>query len=226
MDVKPALTDVFSSSPLAHIERHAEACLDCVRMLRTYFEATQSGDWTLAEKVQGDIVRLESVADDLKMEVRMNLPRGLWMSVSRADLLDLVRVQDTMANETKDIAGLSLGRQLAFPKKLDKSLFKYIDTVTQTAEKAVDVVIATRDLSKSAFGARQVKLIGSKCAAVEKTERSSDKLQSKLRAKLRTHEEKISPIDAMFLYQLLSQIGEVADHAEKVSHRAQIIAAS
>jgi uncharacterized protein Yka (UPF0111/DUF47 family) len=43
---------------------------------------------------------------------------------------------------------------------------------------------------------------------------------------LRGHEEKISPIDAMFLYQLLSQIGEVADHAEKVSHRAQIIAAS
>jgi uncharacterized protein Yka (UPF0111/DUF47 family) len=28
------------------------------------------------------------------------------------------------------------------------------------------------------------------------------------------------------LYQLLSQIGEVADHAEKVSHRAQIIASS
>lgn len=226
MDVKPALTDVLSGSPLAHIERHAEACLDCVRMLRAYFEAAQSGDWALAEKVQGDIVRLESVADDLKMEVRMNLPRGLWMSVSRADLLDLVRVQDTMANETKDIAGLSLGRQLAFPKKLDKSLFKYIDTVIQTAEKTVDVVTATRDLSRSAFGARQVKLIGSKCAAVEKIERSSDKLQSKLRAKLRTHEEKISPIDAMFLYQLLSQIGEVADHAEKVSHRAQIIAAS
>ena len=111
------------------------------------------GDWALAEKVQGDIVRLESVADDLKMEVRMNLPRGLWMSVSRADLLDLVRVQDTMANETKDIAGLSLGRQLAFPKKLDKALFKYIDTVIQTAEKAVDVVTATRDLSRTAFGA-------------------------------------------------------------------------
>jgi uncharacterized protein Yka (UPF0111/DUF47 family) len=96
----------------------------------------------------------------------------------------------------------------------------------QAAEKAVDVVAATRDLSKSAFGARQVKLIASKCVSVEKTERSSDKLQSKLRAKLRDHEEKISPIDAMFLYQLLSQIGEVADHAEKVSHRAQIIAAS
>ena len=52
----------------------------------------------------------------------MNLPRGLWMSVSRADLLDLVRIQDAMANETKDIAGLSLGRNLAFPENLNTSL--------------------------------------------------------------------------------------------------------
>ena len=40
------------------------------------------------------------------------------------------------------------------------------------------------------------------------------------------HEEKLSPIDAMFLYQLLLQMGEIADSAEKVAHRAQIIANS
>ena len=226
MDVQPILNDVFGSSPLAHIERHSEACLNCVRMLKVYFEAAQAGDWELAEKTQAEIVRLEGIADNIKMEVRMNLPRGLWMSVSRADLLDLVRIQDAMANETKDIAGLSLGRQLAFPGKLDKALMKFIDTVIKAAEKSADVVSATRDLSRSAFGSRQVKVITDKCTAVEKTERRSDELQLKLRAKLRAQEEKLSPVDAIFLYQLLSQIGEVADHAEKVSHRAQIIASS
>ena len=148
------------------------------------------------------------------------------MSVSRADLLELVRIQDKMANETKDIAGLSIGRQLAFPNKLEKPLFKFITTVVAAAEKAVEVVSATRDLSRTAFGARQAKAIATNCVAVERIERRSDELQSKLRAKLRDHEDDISPIDAIFLYQLLSQIGEIADHAEKVSHRAQIIAAS
>ena len=65
-----------------------------------------------------------------------------------------------------------------------------------------------------------------KCGVVEKSERRSDELQSQLRAKLKAHEEDISPVDAIFLYQLLSNIGEIADHAEKVSHRAQLIAAS
>lgn len=226
MAVKPALSDVLSSSPLSIMERHAEACLNCVTRLGPYFEAAQGGHWEKAEKLQLEIARLEGIADDIKMDVRRNLPRGLWMSVSRADLLELVRVQDKMANETKDIAGLSLGRQLAFPPKLEKSLFKFIAAVTEAAEKAVEVVAATRELSRTAFGTRQAKAIITKCLLVEKIERRSDELQSRLRAKLRKHEEEISPVDAIFLYQLLSNIGEIADHAEKVSHRAQIIAAS
>ena len=226
MAVQPALSEVLSSSPLAVMERHAETCLDCVTKLMAYFEAAQAGDWNKAEKLQLEISRLEGIADEIKMDVRKNLPRGLWMSVSRTDLLELVRVQDKMANETKDIAGLSLGRNLAFPQKLEKSLFKFIETVIEASAKAVEVVSATRDLSRTAFGAWQAKAIVSKCALVEKIERRSDELQSKLRAKLKAHEEDISPVDAIFLYQLLSNIGEIADHAEKVSHRAQIIAAS
>ena len=158
MAVKPTLSEVFSTSPLSLLERHAEACLDCVQRLGPYFDAAQSGNWGLAEELQQEIARLEALADDLKLDVRKNLPRGLWTSVSRTDLLELVRVQDKIANETKDIAGLSLGRQLKFPKKLEKPVFKFIVTVTDASRKACQVVSATRELSRTAFRGRQVAL--------------------------------------------------------------------
>jgi len=214
------------NSPLAMLEEHVHGCAKCVAKLPKYFEAAQAGQWERARKTQEDIAALESAADDLKGAVRKNLPRGLWMSVSRTDLLELVRMQDKMANDTKDVVGLSLGRQLAFPKQLEKPLGKYIATVVDSAHAAVAVVSATRDLTRAAFGARQIKAISSRAVAVERLERKSDDLQSKLRAKLMAHEEKLSPIDAMFLYQLLLQLGEIADSAEKVAHRAQIIANS
>jgi uncharacterized protein Yka (UPF0111/DUF47 family) len=71
-------------------------------------------------------------------------------------LLELVRMQDKMANDTKDVAGLSLGRELAFPAKLEKSLFKYLAAITDCANQAVEVIVALRELSRSAFGSRQV----------------------------------------------------------------------
>jgi len=98
--------------------------------------------------------------------------------------------------------------------------------VVATVDATVEVIAATRELTRMAFGTRQIRVITSNAAAVEKLERKTDDLQSRLRAKLMRTEDKISPIDAMFLYQLLSKIGEIADSAEKVAHRAQIIADS
>lgn len=226
MAVKPAISEVISNSPLALLERHAGVCVDCVERLPLYFQEVQSGRWARAEEVREEICRFEGLADELKHDVRSNLPRGLWMSVSRADLLELVRVQDKMANGVKEVSGISLGRQLAFPSLLTEDLNEFVDVVVAVSRSVVKIIGATRELSRSAFGTRQTNAILDFVAQVEAGERRSDDMQAALRARVHEHEVDLSPVDAMFLYQLLAAIGEIADNAEKVAHRAQIIATS
>ena len=226
MAVKPAISEVISNSPLALLERHAGVCVDCVERLPLYFQEVQSGRWARAEEVREEICRFEGLADELKQDVRSNLPRGLWMSVSRADLLELVRVQDKMANGVKEVSGISLGRQLAFPSPLTEDLNEFVDVVVAVSRSVVKIIGATRELSRSAFGTRQTNAILDFVSQVEAGERRSDDMQVALRARVREHEVDLPPVDAMFLYQLLAAIGEIADNAEKVAHRAQIIATS
>ena len=226
MAVKPAISEVISNSPLALLERHAGVCVDCVERLPLYFQEVQTGRWARAEEVREEICRFEGLADELKQDVRSNLPRGLWMSVSRADLLELVRVQDKMANGVKEVSGISLGRQLAFPSPLTEDLNEFVDVVVAVSRSVVKIIGATRELSRSAFGTRQTNVILDFVSQVEAGERRSDDMQAALRARVREHEVDLPPVDAMFLYQLLAAIGEIADNAEKVAHRAQIIATS
>ena len=226
MAVKPAISEVISNSPLALLERHAGVCMDCVERLPLYFKEAQSGLWARAEEVREEICRFEGLADELKQDVRSNLPRGLWMSVSRADLLELVRVQDKMANGVKEVSGISLGRQLAFPSPLTEDLNEFVDVVVAVSRSVVKIIGATRELSRSAFGTRQTNAILDFVSQVEAGERRSDDMQAALRSRVREHEVDLPPVDAMFLYQLLAAIGEIADNAEKVAHRAQIIATS
>lgn len=226
MAVKPAISEVISNSPLAMLERHAGVCVDCVEHLPVYFAEAQAGRWSKAGNVRNDICRLEGLADEIKEEVRSNLPRGLWMSVSRADLLELVRMQDKMANGVKEISGISLGRRLVFPASMAGDLSAYIAKVVDVSTVILKIIGATRELSRSAFGTRHTNVILGYVANVEAGERRSDEMQVMLRSRLMEHEKDISPVDAMFLYQLLSEIGEIADSAEKVAHRAQIIATS
>ena len=226
MAVKPAISDVISNSPLALLERHAGVCLDCVERLPLYFAEAQANRWGRASDVREEICRFEGLADELKQDVRSNLPRGLWMSVSRADLLELVRVQDKMANGVKEVSGISLGRQLAFPAAMTSEVADFIDVVVQVSRVVVKIIGATRELSRSAFGTRQTNVILDFVSQVEADERRSDEMQATLRARLREYEAELSAVDAIFLYQLLAAIGDIADNAEKVAHRAQIIATS
>ena len=226
MAVKPAISDVISNSPLALLERHAGVCVDCVERLPLYFAEAQANRWGRASDVREEICRFEGLADELKQDVRSNLPRGLWMSVSRADLLELVRVQDKMANGVKEVSGISLGRQLAFPAAMTSELADFIDVVVQVSRVVVKIIGATRELSRSAFGTRQTNVILDFVSQVEADERRSDEMQAALRARLREYEAELSAVDAIFLYQLLAAIGDIADNAEKVAHRAQIIATS
>ncbi|GIR70641.1 MAG: hypothetical protein CM15mP74_18920 [Halieaceae bacterium] len=226
MAVKPAISDVISNSPLALLERHAGVCADCVERLPLYFAEAQANRWGRASDVREEICRFEGLADELKQDVRSNLPRGLWMSVSRADLLELVRVQDKMANGVKEVSGISLGRQLAFPAAMTSEVADFIDVVVQVSRVVVKIIGATRELSRSAFGTRQTNVILDFVSQVEADERRSDEMQAALRARLREYEAELSAVDAIFLYQLLAAIGDIADNAEKVAHRAQIIATS
>ena len=226
MAVKPAISEVISNSPLALLERHVGVCVDCVERLPLYFAEAQANRWGRASDVREEICRFEGLADELKQDVRGNLPRGLWMSVSRGDLLELVRVQDKMANGVKEVSGISLGRQLAFPAAMTSEVADFIDVVVQVSRVVVKIIGATRELSRSAFGTRQTNVILDFVSQVEADERRSDEMQAALRARLKEHEAELSAVDAIFLYQLLSAIGDIADNAEKVAHRAQIIATS
>ena len=226
MAVKPAISEVISNSPLALLERHAGVGVDCVERLPLYCEEAPAGRWGRAGEVREDICRLEGLADELKQDVRSNLPRGLWMSVSRADLLELVRVQDKMANGAKEVSGISSGRQLAFPAPLTADVIAFLDVVIDVSRTVVKIIGATRELSRSAFGTRQTNAILDFVSQVEVGERRSDDLEAALRGRLREWEAELSPVDAIFLYQLLAGIGDIANNGEKVAHRAQIIATS
>ena len=114
--------NMFGRSPVRPLEAHMAKVHACVRELKPFFDAVLAQEWDKVAELQQEIVLLENQADDMKRELRLHLPNTLFMSVSRSDLLDLLNVQDRLANISKDIAGMVLGRQMNFPEGIIHSL--------------------------------------------------------------------------------------------------------
>ena len=59
--------------------------------------------------------------------------------------------------------------------------------------------------------------------AVDSIEDDTDHIQISLRHNLYLRESELNPIDAMFLYKVLDKIGDLADQAQRVGSRLELM---
>ena len=147
------------------------------------------------------------------------------MPVDRADLLELLTQQDKIANRAKDIAGRVLGRKLEIPTILQEDFIAYLTRCIQATEKAADAINELDDLLETGFRGREVALVEKMINQLDDIEDDTDNMQIKLRKKLLGIEDTLKPVDVMFLYQIIDWVGDLADLAERVGSRLEILLA-
>lgn len=218
-------TELFGRSPVEPIQKHIGVCHECAVLLLSFFQAVYRSEWKDARKIQAEIVKLENEADDIQMSIRLHLPKSLFLPVPRSDLLDLLSTQDKIANRAKDIAGIMLGRQMAIPKPLQKPVMDYLKRSLAASEQAVKVINELDELVETGFGGREIKLIEKMITKLNAIESETDHIEIAIRAALFEIENDLAPVDVMFLYKVIEWIGDLADLAQHVGQRLQLLLA-
>ena len=216
---------LFGRSPIRPIQEHMANAQRCVILLGDFLNACTSNDWQKAQKHQQAIHAAENEADDLKSNVRTNLPKSLLLPVARSDLLELLSIQDRLANRAKDIAGLMLGRKIEVPSSLTDSLLNYYKLSLKASGQALKAINELDELLEAGFRGKEVELVEDLIKELDDLENKSDIHQVQLRASLYKIEPNLPPVDVMFLYKIIDLIGEIADDSQKVGSRLLILIA-
>ena len=140
---------VFAKSPIKPLEEHIKKVFDASLLLLPFFDAVFLKDWEQAAEVRKALVALEKDADKLKRDIRVHLPRGLFLPVDRTDLLELVSQQDKIANKAKDITGRVLGRELEIPAPIQVEFKAYLQRCIDAVELACEAINELDELQKA-----------------------------------------------------------------------------
>jgi len=216
---------LFGRSPVKPLQTHMEKVLLCVQELIPFIKAVIAEDSAGAKNFHKNISRMERDADKLKKDLRLHLPTGMLMPVSRTDLLDILRLQDQVANKAKDIAGIMIGRKMVLPEGMGDLFLEYVSRSVDAAAQANKTVNELDELVETGFRGSEVDLVKSMIKELDRIEGETDKLQVKIRATLFKIEKDLPPVDVMFLYKIIDWIGELADQAQRVGSRLEIMLA-
>tara|TARA_B100001113_G_scaffold126060_1_gene102930 strand:- start:86 stop:763 length:678 start_codon:yes stop_codon:yes gene_type:complete len=223
--MKPTgFTDIIKKSPFGPIKAHMEVSLNSTKELINFLESAIDSDWDKAGKSRQIISDLENEADSLKAETRSLLTKSLFLAVPREDILDLIRLADDIPNTVKDISGLMIGRQMEIPSEISQSFLSFAREASEIAVAAGEAVDYIDELFQFSFGGNAATKMEGLIDKLDILENKNDQSEINLRSELFAIEADLSPVNVMFLYNIINKIGELSDRAEQVGHRISLIA--
>ncbi len=223
--VSAYFSGIFGKSPFPVLQKHASLCAEASELLLQLVPAANAGNWDEVENLYDALTQLEHKADKQKRKIRSKLPRGFFLPVARADLLDLLSLQDEIANDSRDIGGLMLGRRMQFPPAVQAEVLELIQAAILACTSVRTLVSSFDELLDTGFGGIEAKRVAALIEEVEQHEATTDAIVVRIRAKLFEIESELAPVQAVFFYRALDMITELADGAQRVAHRVQMMIA-
>lgn len=225
MATQPGILNMFARSPMRPLQQHMEKAHRCAELLMPFFQSVLNNDWESAQKLRQDISNTEREADDLKMKIRLNLPKKLFLPVPRSDLLALLSKQEKIANTAKDISGIMIGRKMEIPSALAEHFTQYLQRAIDATQQANLSISELDELLESGFRGKEVRVVEKLIQELNKIEHDTDTMQIALRESLFALENTLKPVDVMFLYKIIEWIGLLADCAQKAGARLRTLTA-
>lgn len=214
---------MFAKSPIRPIQEHMATALNCARELLPFIEDLIRDDWEAAVIHQQTIANLSQEADNLKRELRIQLPKGVLLPVPRSDLLRLLYIQAEIPKIAKNIATLMLSRKMTIPKPIIESFGQYLHSAIETSIQANKAVSELDELLETGFSGSEIELVENMIVKLDKLDAETNLLQSQLRSSLFALESDLNPVDVVFLYKVIEWVGRLADQAQLIGDQLQIV---
>jgi hypothetical protein len=218
-----AMARIFGRSPFVPLQLHLDKVADCVEAVIALLDRIGSGDVENLDEAARSISLLEHKADLVKNDIRNNLPRGLFMAIDRGQLLEMLSLQDSIADQAEDIGILMSLRPAKMLEQIREPFKKYAEGNMDAFLKARDVMRELDAVIESGFGGTEASRVDQMVEAVAQAEHEADIMQRDLMKQVLEHENELSTGDFFVWMRLIHEVAGISNLSEKLANRVRML---
>ena len=216
---------LFGQSPFGPLQEHMRIVVQCANEVPPLIQALCDGDSTALDANRDGIFALENSADSIKNELRAHLPRRLFMPVDRRDVLEILDLQDSIADTAQDIAGMLVLRDMQVPQALHDPLKNYTQRCVDACNQLGSIMGQMDELLETGFRGPESEKVMYMIDELNKIETDTDQKAVDFMRLLFKHEEEIGAVGTILWIRMPHWIGDLANYAERVGNRHRLLLA-
>jgi uncharacterized protein len=217
------IAKLFGKSPFAPLQTHMDKVACCVGELPALFKGLLEQDMFAIEKIGANISRLEHEADLTKNDIRNHLPKSLFLPVDRGALLEILSLQDAIADQAEEIALHAGMRKLPILPDMQADFSSFCAKSVEAFWLARKVIKELEELIESSFGGIEAQKVKAMVEQIAFHEYEMVQIRNRLIKRLYQGEGDLPyPVFHLSL-TLFEEIGRLASLSEKLGNHVRML---
>lgn len=215
------IAKLFGQSPIVPLQAHMEVVAQCVQKVKQLFDALRRGDQAQIEILADETSKLEFEADQIKHDIQSHLPKRMFMAIDRARILDILAVQDNLADKAENVGVLLTLKAMNLPDWLADDFNAFLNKNIEAFEGVRAIINQLDELLETGFGGGEAERVLRMVEEVAHMEHEVDLIQRQMLKSLFANEGDLTTGDFFLWTKLFKQIGDLSNLSERLANRVR-----
>ncbi len=210
---------LFGRSPFGQIQQHMDQVSKCIHKMSEAIEVVKAGRFQELERFSVEVSQLEHQADQIKDDLRGRLLKRVFMPIDRAEVLEIISLQDSLADTAEDVCKVLTLKPLPMPDDLKQDFDQFIGFNLQAFTIVASVIKQLDELIESGFGGVEAERIRGLAKDAAFAEHQADVIQLQLLKKIYAHDADMSVGEFHLWMRLTRLLSRISNLSENLANR-------
>lgn len=210
---------LFGRSPFGQIKLHIEQVGKCIEKMAEAIEAVKSARFDELDQISSEVSQLEHQADQIKNDIRGRLLKRVFMPIDRSEVLEIVNIQDGLADTAEDVCKVLTLKRLPFPDEFREDFEQFAQLNLEAFEIVSKIMNQLDELIESGFGGVEAERIRSLAKDAAFAEHQADLVQMNLLKKIYAHDGEMSPGEFHLWMRFTRVLSNISNLSENLANR-------
>ena len=217
------IAKLFGKSPFSPLQSHMKKVSICIKKLTEIFDTIEKKNYSNLSSLVAELSKLEHEADLTKNDIRNHLPKSLFLPIDRSQILEILSIQDSIADKAEEIGNLLLlcpeDAFEVFSATFKEFFLKNIETFWDARQ----IVKEFDELLESSFGGIEAEKVKAMADQTSFKEHQSDVLKTQVRKEFFPTADRLTHSVFYLWTKLIDEVGSLSHIAESLANRIRTI---
>ncbi|GAB5411082.1 MAG: TIGR00153 family protein [Chlamydiales bacterium] len=194
-----------------------------MKKLSEVIAALQQQDQDKISKLVAELCDLEHEADLTKNDIRNHLPRSLFLPIDRSQVLEILALQDDIADKAEDIGNILAMRSLPKMKEMIGLFTKFFEKNLEAFWDARNILKEMGELLESSFGGQEAQKVKKMVESTSFKEHEADVMKRQILKEFFGFADSLKPTDFYLWINLIEEVGSLSHKSESLANHIRMI---